>query len=136
MKAAKEAAILAGDVDEKDGMPFLEVDGDGGWGVRSYNHSMRSPVGWVKYNLKLNYNILFYLNAVISVKMINFFQIHIYNTCSKYIHSVQFWTREKIKHYFSYCSFYRQFFVTYGLEICSTWARETITVAFALKRNS
>lgn len=47
MEAAKEAAILAGDVDAEDGMPFLEVDGDGGWGVRSYNHSMRSPVGWV-----------------------------------------------------------------------------------------
>lgn len=46
----KKLAIANGEVD-KDGIPFITVIGDGGWGVRSYNHSMKSPVGCVSFNV-------------------------------------------------------------------------------------
>jgi hypothetical protein len=46
MEEERRLAIEDGDINE-DGVPFIAVIGDGGWGVRSYNHSMRSNVGWV-----------------------------------------------------------------------------------------
>lgn len=48
MEEEKRIATEAGDLDS-DGVPFIAVYGDGGWGVRSYNHSMRSPVGCVSF---------------------------------------------------------------------------------------
>jgi hypothetical protein len=41
----KKLAIENGHLFE--GKPYIAVIGDGGWGVRSYNHSMKSSVGCV-----------------------------------------------------------------------------------------
>jgi hypothetical protein len=50
IKEEIKLAEEANDYNEK-GVPRIGVMGDGGWGTRSYNHSMRSNVGWVSaYN--------------------------------------------------------------------------------------
>jgi hypothetical protein len=46
IKEEIKLAEEANDYNEK-GVPRIGVMGDGGWGTRSYNHSMRSNVGWV-----------------------------------------------------------------------------------------
>jgi hypothetical protein len=42
----KQLAIADGAIDDE-GIPRIMAIGDGGWGTRSYNHTMRSNTGWV-----------------------------------------------------------------------------------------
>jgi len=46
LEAEKVIAAEAGAIDEK-GFHRIMAIGDGGWGKRSYNHTMSSNVGWV-----------------------------------------------------------------------------------------